>query len=157
MKYPFHAFTRVAVLESVSDPAAPTVAEIAAGIDVTSDLVRNGLQVGRSTTSVNRSRWSADVEGSAPIRYGLNVVLTGYRFTPPDDEPLWEAVATFRAPGVLVVRRGIPFATAWAAGQAVEVATGRWGKRATAPADAGAVTFSVPFYVTADNDSAVLI
>ena len=126
-------------------------------MDVTFDLVRNGLQMGRSTITSRRPRWSSDVESEDPVRYSLAPVLTGYRFTPPEDEPLWDAVATFRSPGVLVVRRGVPTATAWAAGQSVEVTVGRWGKRATSPSDNGPVTFSVPLVVRADDDAAVVV
>ena len=156
MKYPFHARTRVVILTAVGDIAAPTLAELNGGVDVTFDLVRNGLQIGRSTTTTRRTRWSSDVEAEDPTRYGLMPLLTGYRFTPPDDEPLWDAVATFRSPAVLVVRRGVPTASAWAAGQSVEVTVGRWGKRATSPSDNGPVTFSVPLLVRANNDAAVV-
>lgn len=157
MKYPHVEYSRVYLVEAIADVAAPTVAELNLGTDVTCDLTKDGLRIRRTTSAANRAMWASTLDGEDPARYRVTVELEGYRFTPPDTEALWEATAAFRDDTYLVVRRGIPYATAWTAGQSVEVIAGRWGKRTTEPSrDNRNVVFSVPLLVTVDEDEATV-
>lgn len=156
-KYPFQEYARVVILSSVVSVSAPTVPELNGGLDATCDLVISGLTVARPGTSITHELWAEDRIEEEPDRYSVRCELEGFRFKQPLTEPLYEACATFRAPVVLVARYGVPFDTAWTAGQVVDVVVGRWGKRQTAPSASNqAVTFSVPILVTDDDDAATV-
>lgn len=154
-RYPFEAHTTVVLAPSVASLAAPTLAEIAAGVDVTCDLLTSGLSVARSTGTVNRTPWTGDLEVESPARYAVAVELSGFRDTA--SEALWDEVDTFRERKFLIVRRGVAYGTAWSAGQVVEALEVRVGKRSTAPSTPNALqTFTVPLFVLADEDAAVV-
>lgn len=156
--YPFEQFTRVVIAPTVATLSAPTLAEIAAGADITCDLTKDGLALPRDTESIPRWRWHELFLGQDPGRYTLNgAVLKGKRRTPGDDEVLWDA-AVFRTSAVLIVRYGILFETPWADAQPCETLRIRFGKRHTTPTAANTTAmFMVPLFVTDDEDQAVVV
>lgn len=157
MKYPFHAHTRVALAASITDLNAPTVSELTAATDIACDLTQDGLDLSKSTGSVEVTRWASRFAARRPTRYEFSrPELVGFRFSPPDSEVLWDA-AVFRAVKFLVVRRGLDVDAPWAAGQKVETYWFMFGKRTVAPSDADDLTtFSVPLFVLEDDDEAVV-
>lgn len=149
----FERFTRVVLAPSVASLAAPTVAEITAGVDLTPHMPKSGLAITRSTGTVERTPWTGSLAVEAPARYGVAVELTGYR----DADTFWDAVATFRQQRFLIVRRELAYDTAFTAGQVVEALEVRVGKRNTAASAANTrPTFTVPLFVLADEDEAVV-
>lgn len=155
--YPFEEHTRVAILPTIADLTAPTLAEIAAGVDITCDLTKDGLSLERSTETVSRTPWHKLLLAEDPGRYGAGGArLKARRYTQGSDEVLWDA-AVFRTSAFMVVRRGILYAVPWAAGQLVEAVGFRYGKRATVSSAANVnVSFVVPILVHDDEDEAVV-
>ncbi len=97
--------------------AAPTVAELNAGTDITSYITPDGLDVSWATGRV-------DV-GNVGSTYGLNrvgrrtptIALTCHHdSTSGSTDPAW-AIFVYRALGVIAIRRGVLKTTAWATGQ----------------------------------------
>lgn len=155
-KYPFHEWTRIALITTLSSTTAPTVAQLNAGADISADIPVDGLRIDRSTSTVARPLWASRHDAVAPDRFSTSVELVGFRSTQAGAETLWDAVSTFGAARYLVVRRGVAWDAAWAAGQSVEVLTCRLGKRSTVASNAGVALFSVPLMVLADNDDATV-
>lgn len=156
MKFPADGYTRVAILPAVANLAAPTLDEIGDGVDITCDLTADGLRLPRSTATQDATPWRGPLEIERPTRVNMaGSSLQGYRFR-LEAEVLWDA-AVFKARGFLVVRRSMPFDTGWAATQVVEALDFRFGKRTTADTASDAmVTFTVPIFVTAEEDEAVI-
>ena len=157
-KYPFDGYTRVAVVPAINNLAAPSLAEINAGTDITCDLTADGLRLSREQSTTTRTGWASNVDFEAPTRYGFpNAGLTGFRYTPPEDETLWDLAASFREEAFLVVRRGLDHDIAWATSQVVETYQFQWGKRSVYDsANDTMVTFTVPIHISDDNDAAVV-
>lgn len=156
MSYVFEEYTKVLILPSVAALAAPTLAEVLAGVDVTPELTREGLHLVRSTRTVRRTPWSGRLDTEAAARVRIDAALQAKRAKVGGVERLW-SLAVFRSAHVLIVRRGIHKSTAVAAGQKVEALRFTFGQRATAPMSSNSrVTFTVPLFVTADEDEAVL-
>ncbi len=155
--YPFEEFTRVVLVPSIANLAAPTLDEIDAGIDITCDLTKDGLAVGRTTEGIERARWPSLLIGEDPGRYSFDQpTLKGKRRTQDDVEPFYDA-CIYRGSSFLVVRRGLPYEHYFDGGQVVEAVSFRFGHRTTAPSAANTtVTFTVRLFVNADNDAAVL-
>lgn len=149
-------WTRLAILPTVNNLSAPTLAEIAAGHDVSADVLLDGLAIQRDTSSVDATMWASRLEVDRPTRYSVPASLTGIRRLAGETETLWSLAVDFKSSGVLIVRRGIPRGTAWVAGQVVEALLFRYGKRTVLPSDAGPVLFRVPLLVSDDRDEAVL-
>jgi hypothetical protein len=152
MRYPFEGSTRVAIVPAVDNLALPTMAEIAAGEDVTCDLTRDGLRVGKSEETEDRTPWRGPLTVEQPTRYSIDAQLTAYR----GDEVVWD-LAAYGEQAVLIVRRGVPYETPLQAGDVVETYQFVWGKRSPAPAASNtAQTFTVRLYVNEDADTAVV-
>lgn len=153
MNYFMRGRTLVLVVDTIADPSAPTLAELAAGTNISGDLWL--LDITPRTSLATRTPWKSVTEHSVPTRYSVDVSLGGYRHIDSGDEVLWPLCATFGAPSNLVIRRGLPHYLPLAAGQTVEVYTGRWGKRGPSGSDRAA-SFQVPFYPSLVNDDAVV-
>lgn len=156
MKVPFQDHTRVVLADPIGDISAPSLSVIQAGVDVTCDLTRDGLRVTRSTQTTDRTPWRGPLAVEAPVRFLTSVELVGFRRA--DSETLWSATSDFRAVRTLIVRRILPFDEPWDVGQVVEAMTVWVGKRTVAPSAGNAlVTFTVPLYVSEDDDAAVVV
>lgn len=157
--YVYEQHHRVALLTTLTNENAPTVAELNAGVVISAELARDGLDIRRTTNSVSRAKWRAQLAAEAPGKYRVAASLTGFRARPGvEAERLWGACSQYRSTGILVVRRGVLWSQPWAVGDVVEVLRFRWGKRSTLPsADNEAVKFSVPLLVDADADAAPVL
>lgn len=177
-KYPFDAWTRVAFPPAVADISAPTIDELTAVVDdyyldvyteeyigelawaydLNAELALDGLVLPKVTESVDATPWKGGLQQERPTRYGIRGArLEGFRRKPPAIEVLWEG-ARFKEQRVLVIRRGVRWSVDWTAGDKVEVYRVIIGKRFVAPSAASAATtFTVPLFVTAEDDDAVLV
>lgn len=154
--YPFRSHARVAVVETVANIDAPTVAELDAGVDITCDLLSSGLAPKVREITDQHQPWHGDQAMEWPVWHGMSWSLTGHRARQGEVESLWSACATFRAERVLVVRYGLLYSVPWAAGQSVMVTRGRWGRRSMVSSGDTAVSFSVVLHGTASSDAAVV-
>lgn len=175
--YPFDAYTRVAFAPTVADISAPTLAELGRTItsdpyideyidpyagtvtwlfDIQCELTAGGLALSKSTSTVDATPWYGGLQQERPTRFAVDgASLEAFRLQ-AETGVLWEG-CQFRAQRVLVVRRGIPVDQDWNTGDPVEVYRVTLGKRSTnRSARNTAVTFTVPLYVTAEDDDAVV-
>lgn len=126
-------YTRIWWVTTMADPAAPTVAELEAGVDISAYVPKDGLKVGATNAKVKNDDITTAFDGEIPGSYGNSVTLTSFR--DDDDDLAWETFRVRNTYGFLVVRRMVPVAEAVAAGQEVEVypaATGQPAMQDTA-------------------------
>ncbi len=117
-KYTYEYLTRVSWVPIIVSKAAPTVAELNAGTDLSTLVTKDGLSTPTSQNMVDNTtlaeRFDAQVVGS----FGGSGSLKLKRDNVADDA--WD-LFDWAETGYLVVRRGDPFDQAWAAADVVEV------------------------------------
>lgn len=112
--------TKVAWVTSVASTVAPTAAELNAGFDWTSRLTPDGLKTDPTTADVSTSSLASQFDTNQPGRRSYVCEITFKRgSTPTEDQPFTTLV--YGVAGFLVVRRGVPYATAFATSDKVEV------------------------------------
>lgn len=117
-RYVHEGNTKVAWVTTISNIAAPTVAELTAGTDLSELLTKDGLSTPGSQNMVDSSTLADTFDAQRVGSWGGGISLTGFRDAASDT--FWD-LAVYGTEGFLVVRRGIPYDTAWTAGQDVEV------------------------------------
>lgn len=115
--YVHEGMTKVALVPTIANISAPTVAELTAGTDITELLTKDGLQISLNQNYADNSslagRFDAQVVGS----FGGNPTLVFKRDNVTDTA--WD-LFTWGTNTNLVVRRGQPYGEAWAAADKVE-------------------------------------
>lgn len=112
--------TKVGWVTSIANINAPTAAELAAGFDWTQRLTPDGLKTDPTTADVDTSSLASQFNTNQPGRRSYACEITFKRgSTPTEDQPY--STLSYNTAGYLVVRRGLPFATAFTAGDRVEV------------------------------------
>lgn len=112
--------TRVAWASSIANINAPTVAELTAAADYTKRITPDGLKLDPTTADVDTSSLASTFDTKTVGRVGFEPEVTFKRGdTVQDDAPF--TTLKYGVSGFLIVRRGVAYATAWAAGQKVEV------------------------------------
>lgn len=112
--------TKVAWVTSIANIQAPTAAELNAGNDWTLRLTPDGLKTDPTTADVVTSSLGSTFDTNVPGRRSYVCEITYKRgSTPTEDQPY--TTLTYGTTGNLVVRRGTPFATAFATADKVEV------------------------------------
>lgn len=126
---------RLWFVASIANPAAPTVAELTAGIDLTPFLVRDTLATPASASTLDASDASSRQNKTAPGNYGGDpVTATFHRESVTADDDAWSTLVP-DTDGNLVVRRFGGSALAPAAGHKVEVYPGSVNTRVMASGD----------------------
>lgn len=140
--------TRVAWCNTIANINAPTAAECTAGIDLTPRLTPDGLKLDPTTADVDTSSLASTFDSMEVGRFKVDAELTIKRgTTPSEDQPY--STLVYGVHGYLVVRRGVAYATAFTAGQQVEVYPSVCGERANkAPAANEVLKFMAPLKVT---------
>lgn len=119
---------RVSWVTTITNPNAPTVAELNAGIALEQQITADGLDIGGSTADVDVSSLASTQDSIDVGRVNYNPInLTLKRAAQKLSSDPVRAALAFRALGYLVVRRGIDSTTAFASTQEVEVYPGRCG------------------------------
>ncbi len=139
-RYPFEEFTKVIwvdIADDIGDTAAPTVAELGAGTDITCFLTKDGLKLGVTTAGVDGSSLCNRVDIESAGSVGYKPMIKGYRDRESGGDTLWNLIV-WSDTGFLVVRRGIAYATAITAAQKVEVYPAQMGQKA--PSDSSGNT-----------------
>lgn len=109
---------RVQIVSAIASKTAPTVAELNAGTHVTDFVNADGLTVPADQNNIDVRAASENYNAQVPGTFGGAVEITGLRDNTADT--LWDLV-TYNLARFVVVRRGVPTATAFATGQKVEV------------------------------------
>ncbi|MGH9252073.1 MAG: hypothetical protein ACRD0W_21530 [Acidimicrobiales bacterium] len=107
----------------ISSIAAPTVAQLNAGTLITNFVTKDGLTVPANQNYVDNSSLAETYDAQVVGSFGGAITLTGIRDSATDT--FWDTVV-YATNTHLVVRRGVPTATAWTAAQDVEVYPIQW-------------------------------
>lgn len=149
--------TRVAWATSIANIAAPTTAELTAALDWTTRLTPDGLKTDPSTADVDTSSLASTFETKVPGRKSYSAEITFKRgSTPLEDQPY--TTLTYGVTGYLVVRRGLPYATAFGSGQQVEVYPVACGEpQNVAPTANEVLKVQVPLKVVSDPATRAIV
>ncbi|MFG3050321.1 hypothetical protein ACGFZP_05105 [Kitasatospora sp. NPDC048239] len=142
--------TKVVWCASLSSQSAPTAAELNAAPDYTTRITPDGLKVDPTTAGVDTGSLASttDTEEVGRVKWDLEITFK-VGSTPTEQLPY--TTLTRGTHGYLVVRRDVPVATAFAAGQAVEVYPVACGQRARkSPAANEVAKYAVPMKVFAE-------
>ncbi|WP_405019550.1 hypothetical protein OHV05_24440 [Kitasatospora sp. NBC_00070] len=140
--------TRVHWVATIANPAAPTAAECTAGSDYTPRITPDGLKIDPTTADVDTSSLASTFDTKEVGRVSYDTELTFKRGTTPSDD-LPYTTLRYGVHGYLVVRRNLDYATAFAAGQIVEVYYVACGEPANiSPAANEVAKFKSPMKVT---------
>ena len=138
--------TRVSWVTSIANTAAPTAAELNAGVALESFVTADGWNASTSTDDVDNSALNSTQNTVLPGRRSDSIELT-FKQQGKSNAP-WTTFAGNPA-GYLVRRSGLSASTAWAASQKVTVYTVQAGFRdEKAPAKNELEKFAVDFKVT---------
>ncbi|MFR0351786.1 hypothetical protein [Streptomyces sediminimaris] len=149
--------TRVAWVTAIADISAPTVAELDAGEDFTERITPDGLGIPAETADVDNSSLASTFTTGRAGRRSYSPEVTFKRGDTVSDDLPW-ATLTYQTQGYLVVRRVLPYTTAWAADQECEVYPVECGERNSIPPAPNEVAkFTSPMKLRAEpNTSAVV-
>jgi hypothetical protein len=149
--------TKVAFATSIANLSAPTVTELTAANDWTTRLTPDGLKADPATADVDTSSLASTFTTNQPGRRSYTVELTFKRgSTPTEDQPY--TTLTYGATGFVIVRRGVPYTTAFATGDKVEVYPVAAGEAQNiAPAANEVSKFMAPLKVTSDPSTRAVV
>lgn len=140
---------------SVASVAAPTVAEANAGTALQGFITPDGLDIAVATGKVNTSNLGSKTTTSRAGRKDFDVSIK-FHHDSPTDTPY--NLFPYRTNGFLLVRRGTDATTAWASSDKVEVYPLECGEpNQEKPAPDGTWDFTVPFYLTADENTRAVV
>lgn len=120
-RYPHDGRTKVYFVLAIANMAAPTVAELDAGTDLTEGLPKDGLTVPAEQNNVPDDALADTFDGQIPGTFGG--VISGMLKRDNDTDTYWDLVE-YGLEGYVVVRRGPEHDDAWAIGDEVEVYPG---------------------------------
>lgn len=155
--YPFDEFTKVVWVpgaSGVANIAAPTLAEIAAGTDLTCFITKDGLNPGGTTNKIDTGALCSRLDSQGIGTVGMDYSLKLKRENSAD--VAW-VLSVWGSEGFLVVRRGILYGTAFAAAQPVEVVHAQMGEPVMASSAANTQQmFDLGLAVSAFNQKAIV-
>lgn len=139
--------TRAVWCSTIANINAPTAAECTAGMELTARITPDGLKVDPTTASVDTGSLASTYDTEEVGRIKFDNELTLKRGTTgPEDLPY--STLVYGVHGYLVIRRAVAYATAWTAGQQVEVYPAVCGERMNKPPAANEVMkYTVPIKV----------
>lgn len=139
---------------AIANIAAPTVAELTAGsaVDLEWVITADGLDVKGDTSGVDNTALASTGETEDVGRIKRDLSLTVKRKDTPSEDVGWSTL-TYKALGYLVIRNTLPVATAYAAGQEVEVHPVRCGEPSMLPPEKNSVRkFTVKLFNHTDSE-----
>ncbi|MEV5138426.1 hypothetical protein AB0K71_05710 [Streptomyces syringium] len=131
--------TKVCWASSLTSQTAPTATELNALADYTLRITPDGLKIDPDTAEVDTSSLGSRFDTMETGRVKFSVELTFKKGTTVQEQAPWSTL-TYGTHGYLVVRRGIDYETAFAAGQNVEVYPVACGEPAEQPPAANEVS-----------------
>ncbi|WP_326565075.1 hypothetical protein VSH64_24855 [Amycolatopsis rhabdoformis] len=138
---------KVTYVPTIANIAAPTVAELGAGLDLECLITADGLNVTVDEETVSIPKLCDTTNSEAPGRATYSIDFTFVRKTVTGEDEAW-ATMVRKTPGFIVFRYG-PLATqAYAAADPVQVFPGQSGERRPLQPEANsAVKFSSKWFV----------
>lgn len=122
-RFAFDNMTRLAWLEgsdAINDITGPTTAELAGEVDLSNHLPKNGWQPGNTPNMVDSATIVDTFDAQGVGTWGGGLTVEFYKDNEPVKDVAYSAF-TYGQEGFLIIRFGIPYDTAWADGQPVEV------------------------------------
>lgn len=118
--YGFDGMIKVSWVPTIANIGAPTLAELAAGVDMECRLTPDGLTTGAETAEVDSSKLCS-TSNSAVV--GRRTFTVGVKYVRGDDEEAQavEEALVYGARGFLTVRRDLSATVDYAAAQKIEV------------------------------------
>lgn len=150
---------KVAFVTTIADTSAPTVAEIGAGVDLGPAIAPGGMEGWEaSTNEIDTSSIDSTFNTKRPGRTAYSGTSLVLKKQDDATDTVFEALDAKDTDGYLVVRLGVPKATAWTADQVVQVypvSTGQW---TPLPPEADSVyRYRVPMPVTDEPDLTAVV
>lgn len=146
---------RVTFATSISNIAAPTVAELNAGTALEAIITPDGLDISSDTAAVDTSALNSTFTTQAAGRRSYDIKLTFKRLTPTDTAL---NLLPYRTSGYLVVRRTVASTTAWTIGQKAEVYPVQTGEASfLKPAANELAKFESTMFLTADANTSATV
>lgn len=153
-KYPYDGYTKVALVTSITNISAPTVAELNAGTDISCFLPKDGVNLTPTTQGVDTGSLCTQFDSQIAGSNSINGSLKGFRFN--DGDTFWD-LANLGDITHVVIREGTAVDTAWAANDDVRVYKVQMGEPAPTPTAANApASFELPLFVAAYDQKAVV-
>jgi hypothetical protein len=118
--YGFDGMIKASWVSTIANVAAPTTAELNAGVSLEGQLTADGLNIGAETASVDTSKLNSTANSEIIGRDTFSLSLTYVRGSHAAATAV-QAALIRGAAGYLVVRRDVVSSTAWATAQKVEV------------------------------------
>ena len=118
---------KVSWVPTINNLAAPTVAELTAGISLEERLTPDGLNISFDTAMIANSALNSTYDTEQVGRSKVTTTLK-YKAGAAGATDTVRDTLIFRAVGFLVVRRGVDSATNWTAAQKVEVYPSQCGR-----------------------------
>ena len=122
-RYANDGMLRIYVVATIANIAAPTTAELNAGTSITNFVTKDGLTVPANQNYVDNSSLAETYDAQVVGSFGGPVTMTGIRDAATDT--FWDLVV-YGTNTHLAVRRGTATATAWGAGNKLEVYPIQW-------------------------------
>lgn len=146
---------RVTWATAIANLAAPTVAELNAGITLEGLITPDGLNINVTTNGVPTSNLGSTFSTMRAGRKGFDITLTFHHDSPTDTA--WN-LFPYRTNGFLVVRMGIDKTTAYASTQQVKVYPLESAEPSEVPpAEDTTWDFTCAFFMTADPQTRAVI
>jgi hypothetical protein len=108
---------KVSWVTTISNIAAPTVAELNAGLALESYITPDGLDISADTSPVDNSALSSTFNTATAGRRAYTINLTIKKQTPR----VWENTLVYQATGYLAVRREVIQTTGYTVAQKIEI------------------------------------
>lgn len=118
-EYTYEYYTRVDWVPTITNKAAPTVAQLTAGTLLSNYVTKDGLQTPNSQNMVENGTLADKFDAQSVGTYGGSITLKARRNNDGTDAA-WN-IFEWGETGFIVVRRGLAYSTAYAASQEVEV------------------------------------
>ena len=119
---------KVTFAPTIANIAAPTTAELNAGTDLECLITADGLDINTDEDTTSSPKLCETTTSEQPGRSKTTIQLTCVRKDVALEDIAWTLLQRGLT-GYLVVRRGIPYDTAWTAGQTPEVYPVKFGVR----------------------------
>jgi hypothetical protein len=158
---PYDGNMAVWLVPTIANTAAPTVAEITAGVDISCYLTPDGYAPTAEQATITDDRLCSTETFGQPGRKTRGLALTGIDNTNSTNEALFNDLVDTLVEGTVmyvVRRRGLPYETAIAAAQQVSVLPIKPGMKQDVPGEQNSVIRSTwPCFVvgTGRDDVAV--
>lgn len=141
---------KVTYVPTIADISAPTASELSAGTDLECLITSFDPTVNEQAISVKKLCQITNSEKPGTVTYQFQMTMV--RKETSSEDVGWTTLLR-NTEGYLVVRYGVPYDTAYAAGDDVQVYPGASGARRPQPPEANSpTTFISQWYVSEDPD-----